>query len=195
MSQLPYYRDVWCLAPEISAGSNCPGQFPRGFMPRIMRKWGRGRKDRLMMFSGAFHQPGWMTVDIRPEVKPKIVADCEELPFPDQSFDLVVMDPPYSEKEAKDLYGLKYVRMGTALNEAARVLRPGGVLVCLHRIVPYYWAGESKEFRQLKVIGIVGVFTLAGMSNMRACTVWRKQESIYQWLPDDMDPEYVEVVQ
>ncbi len=176
--QLLYHRDVWCLGPQISVGSNCPGQFPKGFMPRVMRLWGRGKRDRLMMFSGAFDEPGWVTIDIRPEVSPMIVGNCEFLPFPDQSFDLVIMDPPYSAEEAKRLYGLKYVRLGAALNEAARVLRPGGILCCLHRIVPYYWCGESKEFRQLKVIGVVGVFTSAGMSNMRALTVWRKQESL-----------------
>jgi len=178
MSQLPYFRDVWCLGPQISAGSNCKGQFPRGFMSRLMKYWGRGTKDRLMLFSGAFHELGWTTIDIRPDVDPVIIADCESIPLPDQSYDLIVMDPPYSEQEAKSLYGLKYVRLGKALNEAARVLRPGGTLCCLHRIVPCYWVGESKEFRQLKVIAVVGVYTLAGMSNMRALTVWRKMESL-----------------
>lgn len=178
MAQLPYYRDVWCLGPQKSEGENCPGQFPRGFISRMMNLWGKGKKDKLMLFSGAFHEPGWITVDIRAEMKPIHVADCEHLPFNDSTFDLVVMDPPYSEQEAKALYGLKYVHLGQALNEAARVVRPGGVVALLHRLVPVYWSGQSKEFSQLKVVGVIGVFTLSGMSNMRALTVWRKMESL-----------------
>jgi hypothetical protein len=106
-----------------------------------------------------------------------------------------LMDPPYSEQEAKDLYGLQYVKIGQALNEAARVLKDAGVLVCLHRLVPQCWPGSSQDFKRLSMVGVVGVFTLSGMSNIRACTVWRKQESIYQWLPDDQEPDDVEQAQ
>lgn len=157
-----------------------------------MERWGRGKKDRLMLFSGAFHELGWNTVDIRSEMKPTMVADCEHLPIRSSSYDLVVMDPPYSEDEAMELYGLSYVHIGKALDEAARVLRPGGVLCFLHRLVPHCWPGESSDFRQLKIIGIVGVFNLSGMSNIRALTVWRKNGG----LPGMFAPETAgEVIQ
>jgi SAM-dependent methyltransferase len=178
MVRPPYYRDIWCLASQSNEGTNCKGQFPRGFMSRVMNKWGKGKRDKIMLFSGAFHELGWDTVDVRPEMKPSILANCEKLPIPSSSYDLVVMDPPYSEQEAKELYGLEYVKMGTALNEAARILRPGGNLCCLHRIVPQCWPSSSEDFKRCRMIAVVGVFTLSGMSNLRALTVWRKLEGL-----------------
>jgi len=44
-------------------------------------------------------------VDIDPTLEPDVIADAHSLPFPDESFDLVVLDPPYSDAEALTLYG------------------------------------------------------------------------------------------
>lgn len=176
-----YYRDIWALGPAPNR-PGCPGRFPQGLMPRLMKRWGMGKDRRLMLFSGTFQEPGWVTVDIRPEMEPTHVCDCEQLPFGDETFDLIVMDPPYSEAEARDLYGLPYVRMGTALNEAARVLAPGGHMCLLHRNVYDKWSGASAHFRRLQIVGIVGVFLLSCQSSMRALTVWRKRESLHQYI-------------
>ena len=40
----------------------------------------------------------------RPALAPDVVADAHELPFEDESFDCVVLDPPYSDEEALELY-------------------------------------------------------------------------------------------
>lgn len=174
-----YYKDIWALGPARNL-PGCPGRFPQGFMPRVMERWGKGKTSKLMLFSGTFHEPGWITVDIRPEMQPTYVANCEALPFGDESYDLIVLDPPYSKDEARDLYGLPYVRMGTALNEAARVLAPGGHMCLLHRTIYDRWGGASEHFRRLQIVGIVGVFHASCQSSLRALTVWRKREAIEQ---------------
>ena len=168
----PYFRDIWCLGP----GEGYPGAFPKGLITRVRRKW--WGKKRLMMFSGSFKEEGWTTVDIKPELGPSIVANCENLPLSDESFDLIMLDPPYSEAEALSLYNLPYVNIIKALNEAERVCSEGGIIILLHRLIPSVHPQLTKGFKSLEIIGIVGVFTITGMSNIRALTIWRKPEKL-----------------
>jgi SAM-dependent methyltransferase len=73
------------------------------------------------------------------EVKPDIVADFRDMPFDDETFALVVFDPPHMCRAGKNSYmAQKYgclepdtwrddLRAG--FNECFRVLRPQGVLI------------------------------------------------------------------
>ena len=36
-----------------------------------------------------------LTVDLDPTMNPQIIADCKNLPFRKNSFDTVIIDPPY----------------------------------------------------------------------------------------------------
>lgn len=71
-------------------------------------------------------------------IKPDVVADFRDMPFPDETFALVVFDPPHLiSAGAKSWLALKYgvldsdwredLRKGFA--ECFRVLKPDGVLV------------------------------------------------------------------
>jgi len=143
----------------------------------IKKKW--WGKDRLWLFSGSHKDELGITVDINPAANPTHVADCADLSFLEsESFDFVFADPPYSEAEARDLYDLPYFNMVKTLNEMARVCKSGGHVLFLHRLVPAVHPHLSDEFKRLKIAGVVGVYTIAGFSNMRALTVWRKLESL-----------------
>ena len=180
LMQKPYFRDIWALGPP---DANYPGAFPRGLVNKIRLKW--WGKDRLWLFSGVFKDPDGTMIDIKPELKPTHVADCSDLSFlKDESFDFVMADPPYSEKEAKEMYDLPYFNMVKTLNEMARVCKPGGYCLFLHRIIPVRHPNFSSEFKRLKIVGIVGIFTIAAMSNIRALTVWRKSETLDQFVGD-----------
>lgn len=168
------YRDTWGLSP---ATSGYPGSFPRGLIPRMKKKGWWGEK-RLWMFSGSFKDPGGVTVDINPAVEPDVIANCEALPFEDESFDFVMADPPYSELEARELYGLDYCNIFKVINEAARVTRPGGIMAILHRLAPFHAPQENEHKRRMNPVAIVGIYTIAGYVNMRALTVWRKRETL-----------------
>lgn len=168
-----YYRDIWCLGPS---NTGYAGAFPQGLIKRIRKRWWGSK--RLWLFSGSFKDEGGTTVDIKPELKPDHVANCEKLPFEDESFDFVMADPPYSKEEAKKLYKLEYFNIIKVLNEMERVCCEGGHIILLHRLVPQYFPKLTKIYKSTNIAGIVGVFTIAGMSNMRALTVWRKPNKL-----------------
>ena len=173
MSQKPYYRDIWCLG----TGTGYPGAFPRGLIDRVLKRWNGVKK--LMLFSGSFHDRGWDTLDIKPENHPTFIMNAEQLPEEwTNRYDLVFADPPYSEAEAKDLYDLPYFNIVKVINEMARVTREGGYMIFLHRLIPQNFRGDTAHFKRMRLVGIVGVFTIAGYSNIRALTVWRKMEAL-----------------
>jgi len=164
-----YYRDIWICGPP---NNGYPGAFPQGFIEQVKRKW--WGKKRLWVFSGVFQDPDGTTVDLNPEVRPSHVGSAEELPFPNDTFDFVFADPPYSEEEAARLYGLPYPSMHRVLSEMKRVTVPGGHILLLHRLIP---SGGS-EVSDLEWEAIVGVGILAFWSNIRALCVWRKPNRI-----------------
>lgn len=76
------------------------------------------------------------------EVKPDIVADFTDMPYPDNSFSMVVFDPPHlkyigSQKEATGYQMIKYGSlpkywreiMAKGFAECFRVLKPGVFLI------------------------------------------------------------------
>jgi len=68
--------------------------------------------------------------DLNPEVQPDFLVDAHELPARwCNRFRVVVLDPPYSDAEAKNLYftGRLFPKKYTA--EAVRVCKPGGFVV------------------------------------------------------------------
>lgn len=87
-------------------------------------------------------------LDIDPSFKPDVVADNREMPFDDESFDVVVYDPPHIPNQGKDRQKDFNTRFGLVLKsskengynfshlyppfakEAYRVLRPEGILLC-----------------------------------------------------------------
>jgi len=101
----------------------------------------------LSMFAGSSELGD--TTDIRPETGAKIVAPYDHLPIPDNTYDLVLADPPYSCGFAKEwtTHPDDLPKPKRILHEAARVTKPGGRIVILHIIVipAYKTAGVSRE--------------------------------------------------
>lgn len=115
---------VWTL--PRPPRSRYKGGFPLYFEQNLVQLL--GYPDRILHPFGGMAEIG-TRVDIRPEVNPDVLGDAHKLPFPDDSFDLVVLDPPYSDEEAADLYDTPKLKKGEYTKEAVRVLREGGWLV------------------------------------------------------------------
>ncbi|HDY86882.1 MAG TPA: hypothetical protein ENH82_02065 [bacterium] len=79
-------------------------------------------------------------VDLNPEVKPDYLLDAhlcsKELLEKEGKFDLIIADPPYSNKEAKEIYSeVKLPKLSYELwtYECDKLLKVGGILIIYHK--------------------------------------------------------------
>lgn len=112
------------------------GQYPRDLIKKVMPHLHCNRSEVLHVCSGSLPPGEGIRVDINPAARPDIIADGRRLPFRDGSIAAVMLDPPYTEQYAADLYGCDYPRPSHLLAEAARVVRPCGRIAFVHYIVP-----------------------------------------------------------
>jgi len=130
------------------------GAFPKGFVGYALAALRCPPTEILHVCSGMLTTAevrGGLRIDMRLAARPDIQADGRCLPFRDSAFSGVLIDPPYSTEYARELYATDYPRPSHLLNEAARVLRPGGRVGFIHFLVPM--VGRSK-LRFERVLGV-----------------------------------------
>jgi hypothetical protein len=126
------------------------GQYPHTFLERALMLFkGLDQDNRLLHApSGTLTGPG-VTVDVvydqefnvnNPPTpkqtvprRPQIVASVDDLPFNNETFDVILTDPPYTREEEL-IYrpGSKGYPLIGSMNEFHRILRPGGYVGMLH---------------------------------------------------------------
>lgn len=129
------------------------GQYPPTFLKRAKALF--VNVDKILHCpSGTIEED--ITVDIiRDEIrKPMYVASADNLPFEDDSFDLVLSDPPYTGEDFKK-YNTEYVPFNKMMREFRRVLKPGGYLGVLHIWYPSY---RRKDWGLVGLIAVVTGF-------------------------------------
>lgn len=143
------------------------GGYPKRFLAKAFDLLGVEDPDKVLHLCSGSVTSG-VTVDIRPEMNPTVCCDARHTPFQDESFRWILMDPPYSEEYARNLYGTEavYPKPGELLKEACRLLVPGGRVGLLHFQVPMFR-------HPLRLIGVWGVTTGLGY-NIRALSVFEK---------------------
>ncbi len=161
--------DMWKTGPPPAKGQY--QRYPGRFWFNFKKRYPIENKKVLHMFSGSVEWGD--TTDIRPESNAKIVAPYDDLPIQDNTYDMVIADPPYNKgfsnewtTHKKDLPLPKRI-----LIEAARVTKPGGIIAILHIItIPQYREAH------VRCIGRHGI--LCGPNNaIRLLNVFRKKES------------------
>jgi SAM-dependent methyltransferase len=145
------------------------GMYPAAFIPKIL-PWLKCHRRRVVhVCSGGLPRGEGIRVDIRPEARPDVLADGRALPFADASVEAVLLDPPYTEHYARDLYGVKYPRPSHLLREAARVVKPCGRIGFVHYITPNPPPG-------CRVVRVFGLSTGFGFP-MRAVTIYEREQA------------------
>lgn len=105
-----------------------------------------------------------LRVDLNPEVEPDIICDAHCLTavlnerfMKEQfsgEFDIILADPPYSNKEAKELYGTPPLQYKVWTAECEKLLISGGLLIVYHKyIMPN---PNPKKFTVVKRVFIGG---------------------------------------
>jgi len=116
----------------------------KGGMPLYCEEWlirlakdllGKEEIDLLNLFCG-MNKYG-VRVDIKKEVKPDFICDAHKITgLFDKDFDVILADPPYSNDESKDLYGIKTpLKYKVWTGECEKLLREGGILIVYHKYV------------------------------------------------------------
>lgn len=154
---------VWTL--PRPAKSRYKGSFPLYFEQNLQQLL--GYPDRVLHPFGGMAEIG-VRVDLNPVLEPDVIGDAHALPFEDESFDCVILDPPYSDEEAADLYETPKLRPGAYTKEAVRVLAEGGWLVV------YTDREPSRPPRCNHAIRIVIVLRPGHRS--RTCMVFQKRK-------------------
>lgn len=144
------------------------GMYPASFIPKILPWLNCDRGEVLHVCSGGLPPGEGIRVDIRPEAKPDILADGRKLPLCDGTQKAVLIDPPYTEHYARELYGTDYPRPAHLLLEAARVVRPCGRIGFVHYIVP----NAPPGCRFVRAFGLSMGFGYP----MRAVTIFEREQ-------------------
>lgn len=161
------YEDLAALE-DLARPEQVFGMYPVAFIPKIL-PWLKCARNRVVhVCSGGLPRGEGIRVDIRPDAQPDVLADGRALPFLDASLDALLIDPPYTEHYARDLYGVKYPRPSHLLREAARVVKPCGRIGFVHYITPNPPPGCS-------VVKVFGLSTGFGFP-MRAVTIYEREQ-------------------
>lgn len=140
------------------------GSFPLHFEQKLWRLL--GRPERVLHPFGGLSEIG-DSVDLNASTTPTWVGDAHDLHWiADDTYDLTVLDPPYSDEEAEWLYGTPKLKPGKFTAEAVRVTRVGGHVAVYHVRQPKRPAGT-------KLVHRIVVLTRTG-HKPRVCFVFEK---------------------
>lgn len=150
---------VWVLGQNYQADSNLYGAYPPNYLERIWALFPDIDESSkiLHLFSGTLAPCPGIRVDIKIQdpvnrfFQPDVMANAEYLPFKNNSFDIILADPPYGERDAVK-YGTKLPNKRNVFEEANRTLKSGGHLVWLDTRHPMY---RKDTWHLWGLIGIV----------------------------------------
>lgn len=110
------------------------GSFPLHFEQKLWRLL--GKPEKVLHPFGGLSEIG-DSVDLNATTTPTWVGDAHDLHWiADDTYDLTILDPPYSDEEAAWLYSTPRLRPGQFTAEAVRVTRVGGCVAVYHRQQP-----------------------------------------------------------
>lgn len=166
-------RPPICMLFEDLAQDDVPptgvfGMYPASLIPKLLPWLRCERREVLHVCSGGLTRGEGLRVDLRAAARPDIIADGRALPFADGSMAAAMLDPPYSEHYARELYGTEYPRPAHLLAEAARVVRAGGRIGFVHYLVP----NPPPGCHHVKTFGLSMGFGYP----MRAVTIYEREQ-------------------
>lgn len=166
---------IWMIGNDYRNKTNYYGAYPHGYLRRVKALFPNSQKI-CHVFSGTAEKGYWpneISLDINPKLSPDIACDCTNIPIKDNTFDLVLADPPYSQADA-DKYSCKMPNRKKTLHEIYRILKPNGYCVWLDVMMPMY---RRSEF---EMVGSIGLLRSTN-HRVRMIFIWKKiQQQSFQ---------------
>jgi len=146
---------IWIIGRNYKSRKKYYGEYPPTYLKRVHSLFPDAKRV-LHLFSGVVKKGFWkieVKFDINPQVHPDVVGDAHRLSefFPENSFDLILADPPYSHEDAMH-YGVPMINRNKVILECYKVLEKGGFLCWLDQVLPMF---NKSMFELVGTIGIV----------------------------------------
>jgi hypothetical protein len=163
------FRTTKCFG--VNGQGKIKGAFPKGFLKWIKEQgwWG---KERCYLCAGMVEDNEALRVDVRKEgTNANYIADAKDTKYKGESFDWIILDPPYTKDLARDYYGTEkhYHGINAFTKEAERLCKPGGLILTLSYEIP-------KRIKNCDFISVCGIYTVPFTGYMRCFTVSKKKE-------------------
>lgn len=142
------------------------GAYPHGYLDRIQSLF-PDAKEILHLFSVNLPPGEYVRFDLHPE-HADINGDAHELSkyFPENRFDIIYADPPYSAEDCEH-YGTAMVNRTKVLKECVKVVEKDGFIVWLDQVLPMYKKTE------VKIVGVIGMVKSTN-HRFRVITIFQK---------------------
>lgn len=150
---------TWFLGQNYQNASTYYGAYPPMYWKRI-QTFIQPTDKILHLFSGSLPQGNYTRVDMNPDLTPDVVAKSEELHlhFPENEFDIVFADPPYTKPDSDIGYNGHYPNKKQTLHSIHKILKPNGLVFWLDTSLPMFRKSEYT---------LVGVITIIISTNHR----------------------------
>lgn len=159
---------IWMIGNNYQSANQFYGEYPASYVNRIMSMF-PDSESILHLFSGSLNYTAKGTnFDINPDLKPDVVGDAHNLSkyFPQNEFDLIMADPPYTAEDSIH-YGTPMINRSKVISEAVKILKPGGYIVWLDQVLPMYRKVD------IELVGTIGVIRSTN-HRFRVVSIFRK---------------------
>ena len=163
-------RETWWL--PRPKRNKYKGGYPLWFEEKLLTQYGfdyknEDLKDKVLHIFAGMTKFGFR-VDIKPEVEPDLICDAHNLPDDwTDKWEMVILDPPYSDEESKELYGTGKLSYKKYISEAVRVCKPDGCVAMYHKVLTPRPEGTHRD-------RIIVVLTRV-WHKPRVCTIFQKK--------------------
>jgi hypothetical protein len=157
---------TWVVGNDYRRKIGLYGEFPPRFLDRLLSLYQDVYRERILhLFAGTVPADSWIRVDANATRNPEVVGAIPSILsiFNEESFDLVVADPPYRSSDA-ERYGFQMPNKPKTIHEVARLVPPGGFLCWLDEMTPIFskadwemigliflWTGTNRRDRHLTI--------------------------------------------
>lgn len=169
--------DMWFLArAKLLGGRKYYGAYLGGFPERARALLGAaphssvlhvcGGMARYYPYTGGFG-PNDKTLDLDPATQPDYLQDARQ-PFPDDNWDAILMDPPYSEEDASHytVGSVAYPKPNELIRNALAAVDTGSRVGLIHYLLP----GCPKNAKFIACVGVICGFN----NRIRCFSVFQK---------------------